>query len=172
MFDTYVTVIGNLASDLTRRSVGTSEVVNFRLASNARRQLPDGSWEDYHTLFVNVSCWDRLVTGVAASLKKGDPVIAVGSIHTREYVTNEGVPKTVVEMRASSVGPNLRFCVAGPQRLSNPAEPQPYSGPQSHAGYPDREPPEDDVPEDEADGRYDDGYPGEETDPERQPLSA
>ena len=159
MFDTYVTVIGNLASDLTRRSVGTSEVVNFRLASNARRQLP-------------VSCWDRLVTGVAASLKKGDPVIAVGSIHTREYVTNEGVPKTVVEMRASSVGPNLRFCVAGPQRLSNPAEPQPYSGPQSHAGYPDREPPEDDVPEDEADGRYDDGYPGEETDPERQPLSA
>lgn len=160
MNDTYVTVVGNLASDLTRRVAGTSEVVNFRLASNARRQLPDGSWEDYNTTFFNVSCWGRLVTGVSASLKKGDRVIVTGTLHVNEYVTNEGVSRMALELRAKAIGPELSSCIAQVQKLGRPAEPQGY--PES----PDGEPKEETGPVRVS------GFGGSDDESERHSLSA
>ena len=68
MFETPITVIGRIVSDPKRRTVGEQDVVKFRLASNARRRAENGNWEPGDSLFVNVNCWGRLVTGVA-----GDP---------------------------------------------------------------------------------------------------
>lgn len=156
MFETPLTIVGNLVADPIRRVAGTAEVTKFRVASNSRRPGADGSWENAGTLFVNVNCWNRLVVGAAASLKKGDRVIAVGTVTTNEYVSNDGVPKSSLEMRASAVGPDLSSCIARVQKLSEPAEPAAAHEP----------------PEDEPEGRYDDGYPGEEIEPEQHPLSA
>ena len=107
MFETPITVVGRLVTDIRRRSVGQQDVVKFRMASNTRRRTEDGSWEAGDSLFVNVNCWGRLVTGVAGSLKKGDAVIVVGTIHTSEYDDKDGQRRSSLELRASAVGPDL-----------------------------------------------------------------
>lgn len=112
MFETPLTVVGNIVSDPIRRRVGDQEVIKFRVASNSRRRTADGTWEPGNSLFVTVSCWGRLVTGVGAALGKGDPVVAVGYVYTSEYEDREGVRRSTLEMRATTVGPDLARSIA------------------------------------------------------------
>jgi single-strand DNA-binding protein len=105
-------VVGNIVNDPIRRTVGDQEVLKFRLASNSRRRVADGTWEPGNSLFVTVNCWGRLVSGVGASLGKGSPVIVVGHVHTSEYEDRDGVRRSTLEMRASSIGPDLSRCIA------------------------------------------------------------
>lgn len=112
MFETPLTVVGNIVNDLQRRQVGDQEVIKFRVASNSRRRGPDGTWEPGNSLFVTVNCWGRLVTGVGASLRKGSAVIVAGHVHTSEYEDKEGIRRSSLEMRATAVGPDLSRCIA------------------------------------------------------------
>jgi single-strand DNA-binding protein len=107
MFETPITVVGNIVNDPHGRRVGDQEVIKFRVASNSRRRTADGTWEAGNSLFVTVNCWGRLVTGVGAALRKGDPVIAVGHVYTSEYEDRDGNRRSNLEMRATSVGPDL-----------------------------------------------------------------
>ncbi|MEB3032774.1 single-stranded DNA-binding protein [[Mycobacterium] nativiensis] len=117
MYETILTVVGNIASDPIRRRVGEHELIKFRVASNSRRRTADGSWESGNSLFVTVNCWDKLVTGVGASLSKGLPVIVVGHIFTSEYEDKDGVRRASVEMRATAVGPDLARCAARVEKI-------------------------------------------------------
>lgn len=113
MFETPLTVVGNIVNDPIRRQVGDQEVMKFRVASNSRRRGPDGNWEPGNSLFVSVNCWgQRLVSGVGASLRKGSAVIVVGHVHTSEYEDRDGIRRSTLEMRATSVGPDLSRCIA------------------------------------------------------------
>ncbi|MCW2689093.1 MAG: single-stranded DNA-binding protein [Mycobacterium sp.] len=107
MFETPITVVGNIVTDPKRRTVGDQEVIKFRVASNSRRRTGDGTWEAGNSLFITVNCWGRLVTGVGAALGKGAPVIVVGTVYTSEYEDRDGVRRSSLEMRATSVGPDL-----------------------------------------------------------------
>jgi single-strand DNA-binding protein len=107
MFETPITVVGNIVNDPHGRRVGDQEVIKFRVASNSRRRTADGNWEPGNSLFVTVNCWGRLVTGVGAALRKGDPVIVVGHVYTSEYEDRDGNRRSTLEMRATSVGPDL-----------------------------------------------------------------
>jgi single-strand DNA-binding protein len=108
MFETSITVVGNIVNDPHGRRVGDQEVIKFRVASNSRRRrTADGTWEAGNSLFVTVNCWGRLVTGVGAALRKGDPVIVVGHVYTSEYEDRDGNRRSSLEMRATSVGPDL-----------------------------------------------------------------
>ena len=107
MFETPITVVGRIISDLRRRTVGNQEVISFRMASNSRRRGADGNWEAGNTLYITVNCWGKLVTGVGAALGKGRAVIAVGHVYTNEYDGSDGVRRSSLEMRATSVGPDL-----------------------------------------------------------------
>ncbi|MGX9792592.1 single-stranded DNA-binding protein [Mycobacterium sp. MMS18-G62] len=111
MFETPITVVGTIVNDPVRRQVGDQEVIKFRVASNSRRRTADGTWEPGNSLFVTVNCWSRLVTGVGAALGKGSPVIVVGHVYTSEYEDRDGVRRSSVEMRATSVGPDLARCI-------------------------------------------------------------
>ena len=95
MFETPITVVGNIVNDPHGRRVGDQEVIKFRVASNSRRRTADGTWEAGNSLFVTVNCWGRLVTGVGAALRKGDPVIVVGHVYTSEYEDRDGEPPLV-----------------------------------------------------------------------------
>ncbi|WP_409428887.1 single-stranded DNA-binding protein [Mycobacterium sp. SMC-11] len=117
MFETTLTVIGNIVNDPIRRRVGEHELIKFRLASNSRKRAADGSWEAGNSLFVTVNCWDRLVTGVGASLSKGLPVIVVGHVFTSEYDDKDGVRRSSVELRATAVGPDLARCAARVEKI-------------------------------------------------------
>lgn len=113
MYETNVTVVGTVINDLRRRTTADgSELISFRVASNERRfDRAAEQWVDGDTLYVNVTCWRRLVTGVGAALGKGDPVIVTGRLHTRTYEV-EGQRRWSTELEASSVGIDLSRCIA------------------------------------------------------------
>jgi single-strand DNA-binding protein len=129
MFETPLTVVGTIVNDPQRRQVGTQELMKFRVASNSRRRTADGTWEPGNSLFVTVNCWGRLVSGVGASLGKGSPVIVAGQVYTSEYEDRDGNRRSTLEMRATSVGPDLSRChaqivktvPAGTEAASKPA---------------------------------------------------
>ncbi len=122
MFETPITVVGRIITDFRRRVVGDQEVISFRMASNSRRRTADGSWEAGQTLYITVSCWGKLVTGVGAGLYKGAPIIAVGTVHTNEYEDKDGLKRSSLEMRASAVGPDLSRCLVRIAQPPRPAE--------------------------------------------------
>lgn len=122
MFETSLTIVGRIVNDPQRRIAGGEEVIKFRVASNSRRRTSDGSWEPGNSLFVNVNCWGRLVTGVGAALAKGAPVIVVGHAYTSEYDDRDGNRRSSLDMRATAVGPDLARTIA---RIEKPG----YTGP-------------------------------------------
>ncbi|WP_431231206.1 single-stranded DNA-binding protein [Mycolicibacterium psychrotolerans] len=136
MFETHLTVVGRIVTDLRRRVVGDQELISFRVASNSRRRTGDGTWEPGNSLFITVNCWGKLVSGVGAGLYKGAPVIVVGDVFTSEYDDKEGVRRSSLEMRATAVGPDLsRAIIRFEQPQAKPAEPV------------DAEPPTEDQPD-------------------------
>ena len=122
MFETPFTVVGNIVTDPIHRQVGDQEMVRFRVASNSRRRTSEGTWEPGNSLFVTVNCWGRVVAGASAALVKGDPVIVVGHVYTSEYDDREGNRRSSVEVRATSVGPDLARCRARIDRVKPPTE--------------------------------------------------
>ncbi|OBH05539.1 hypothetical protein A5696_26140 [Mycobacterium sp. E2699] len=122
MFETPLTVVGHIVNNPERRQVGTQEVIKFRVASNSRRRTADGGWEPGNSLFINVNCWGKLVTGVGAALGKGAPVIVVGHVYTSEYEDRDGNRRSSLEMRATSVGPDVSRAIV---RIERPG----YTGP-------------------------------------------
>ena len=113
MNETTVTIIGNVITDVkARRTAEGARVANFRIASNERRfDKATGDWVDGDRLFVTVTCWRKLANGVAASLSKGDPVVVTGRLFTRGYEV-EGQKRSVTEVDAIAVGPDLSRCSA------------------------------------------------------------
>lgn len=116
MFETPFTIVGNIVTDPIHRQVGDQEMVRFRVASNSRRRTTEGTWEPGNSLFVTVNCWGRTVAGTSAALVKGDPVIVVGHVYTSEYDDRDGNRRSSVEVRATSVGPDLARCRARIER--------------------------------------------------------
>jgi len=131
MFETPLTVVGRIVTDPRRRRVADQEVISFRLASNSRRRDADGNWEPGNSLYITVNCWGKLVTGVGAALGKGAAVIAVGQVYTSEYEDRDGVRRSSLEMRATSVGPDLSRSIVrildNVSTASKDAEPVPTS---------------------------------------------
>ncbi|MCT7660507.1 single-stranded DNA-binding protein [Mycobacterium deserti] len=124
MFETPFTIVGNIVTDPIHRRVGDQETVRFRVASNSRRRTAEGTWEPGNSLFVTVNCWGRVVAGVSAALVKGDPVIVVGHVYTSEYDDRDGNRRSSVEVRATSVGPDLARCTARIDRAKQQTDQQ------------------------------------------------
>ncbi|MFF0453054.1 single-stranded DNA-binding protein [Nocardia africana] len=130
MYEANTAVIGTVVTHPVRRSLpGGEQVISFRMASNARRFDRDsGGWVDSGTLFLTVTCWRRLVEGVDASIRRGDPIIAYGQLRTNEYRTRDGVQRHDLEMRAAALGPDLGRCAAPVMRRGGARN----SGPDLH----------------------------------------
>ena len=137
MFETPMTVVGRVVTDLRRRVVGDQEVISFRVASNSRRRTGEGAWEPGNSLYITVNCWGRLVTGVGAALYKGAPVIVSGIVHTSEYEDKDGVKRSSLEMRANAVGPDLARVVARIEQPPRPRDSEDETSPAQEAGESD-----------------------------------
>lgn len=154
MYETSITIIGNVVTDPIRRRVGEHELIKFRVASNSRKRSADGTWETGNSLFMTVTCWDRLVTGVGASLTKGLPVIVVGDVFTSEYEDKDGNRRSSVELRATAVGPNLARCAARVERIIAAGPDSAAAAPAEEADSPD---PGNNGSQDDDDADTDDG---------------
>ncbi|MGW0431010.1 single-stranded DNA-binding protein [Micromonospora sp. NPDC003197] len=110
MFDTYVTVVGNVltAPEWRRTTQSGTLVANFKVASTARRfDRESGRWVDGNSLRVRVNCWRKLAEGVASSIMVGDPVVVAGRLYTRDWVDDAGNHRTLYELEAVAVGHDL-----------------------------------------------------------------
>lgn len=114
MYETVATVVGTVVTEPVKRDLPSGEqMISFRLASTARRlDRESGEWVDNGMLFLTVSCWRRLVAGVDASIRRGDPVIVQGQLRSNEYRTRDGAERRDLEMRAHTMGPDLTRCTA------------------------------------------------------------
>ena len=113
MYETTVTLLGRLATTVTPVTFNDGGLkASFRLASTERRFDRDQqAWVDGPQLFLSVVCWRSLADRVVATLRVGDPVIVRGKLRSREY-EKDGQVHRVVEVEATSIGPDLGRCSA------------------------------------------------------------
>jgi single-strand DNA-binding protein len=117
-----LTVWGNVATEPSH-VVSPNGVprTTFRLAHTPRRKHHDGSFGDGTTSFFNVTCFGYVAVNAAASLHKGVPVVLVGDMVVREWVSDAGRAGRDVDLVASHIGPNLRWGRAVFERPPRPA---------------------------------------------------
>lgn len=109
------TLVGNLTRDPELKFTPAAKaVVEFGLAVNRRWQVGD-EWKEEASFF-NVNAWESLAENIAESLVKGDRVIVVGELRQRSWETDDGQKRSVVEVKATSVGPDLTWATAKPVR--------------------------------------------------------
>ncbi len=111
MFETTLTVVGNLATGVdTHRLADGTVLAKFRIASTERRfDRAEGGWTDGDNLYLDVRCKRDLAENASASLVKGDPVVVTGRLYTRHY-EYDGKRRSVVTLDALSVAADLSRC--------------------------------------------------------------
>jgi single-strand DNA-binding protein len=117
--EAHVSLTGYVATQPVMKEVRTGVTnLTMRVAWTPRWQdRATGEWVDGNTSYVTVICWRRLAGNVAICLRKGDPVVVKGRLSVRNFDGKEGVPRTAVEIDASSVGHDLSRGVAQFQRV-------------------------------------------------------
>lgn len=105
---THATVRGRvIASYPINNTAGGDAVLNFRLAANERQFDPaTNTWNDKDTFYVTVSCWDGLARRAAAVALRGQMVVAMGTLVSRNY-EKEGQRRSYTELRAQHLAVDL-----------------------------------------------------------------
>ncbi|MGC0421563.1 single-stranded DNA-binding protein [Embleya sp. AB8] len=120
--DTYVTVVGNAASEVrVQMTQNGVPLARFRMAVSPRRYDRETSqWVTGDASFYTVVCFRGLAENVTSSIDKGDPLVVTGRLRVREW-EREGRWWSVTEIDASSVGHDLARGVAEFRRVGRPA---------------------------------------------------
>lgn len=116
--DINVTVVGNLTNDPELRFTPSgAAVASFTVASSSRYlDKATNEWKDGDPVFMRCSVWRQYAENVAESLQKGMRVIVQGRLKQRSYETREGEKRTVYEISADAVGPDLKWATAKVER--------------------------------------------------------
>ena len=122
MFETPMTVVGRVVTEPTRHTFASGErKTSFRLMSVERRyDRETQDWIDGDRLFVTVNCWRRLAEGAAVSLVKGDNVVVTGRFSLRDYTVDGDERRTVAEIDARALGPDLAWNTVVVERPARP----------------------------------------------------
>lgn len=108
MYDTNITVLGNVATNPQHRELTNGSLTDFRVASTSRRYDKRlAKWVDGDELFIKVSCWRALGEHVYRSVKIGDPVIIRGRLYSRRTTDDSGSSRYFYEVNAQAVGHDL-----------------------------------------------------------------
>lgn len=120
--DNAVVLVGNLTDDPELRFTPQGvAVANFRIAVSPRFKDANGQWKDGETSFFRVNCWRQLAENVAESLTRGSRTVVAGRLKMRQWETQEGEKRSVVEVEADEVGPSLKWATAKVERTSRGA---------------------------------------------------
>jgi single-strand DNA-binding protein len=117
--DNAIIVVGNLTDDPELRFTPQGvAVANFRIAVSRRVKDESGQWKDGDTSFFKVNCWRQLAENVAESLTRGSRTMVAGRLRMRQWETQEGEKRSVVEIEADEVGPSLKWATAKVEKTS------------------------------------------------------
>jgi len=118
MNEAHISLTGYVASEPKIKMIREGvQNLSMRVAWTPRwLDRATGEWTDGSTSYVNVTCWRKLADNVAVCLRKGDPVVIKGRLSVRSYEDKQGLPRTSVDVDATSVGHDLCRGVALFQR--------------------------------------------------------
>jgi single-strand DNA-binding protein len=107
--DTNLTIVGFLTADPDLKSTSSGlAVVNLTIASTPSKfDNNTNQWVNGETVFMRASAWRTFAEQIAASLKKGDKVVAVGRLVAQSYTTKEGDNRTSMQLELESLGLDL-----------------------------------------------------------------
>lgn len=82
--------------------------VSFRILSTERRFVAETrEWVDGDQFGVTVVCWGQLATAVIGLVRKGDPVVVLGRISSRQFERSTGGTDYWTDIRADMVALDL-----------------------------------------------------------------
>lgn len=99
-----IEVIGRVSQEVTVQAVNGRNVANFNVAAqNKRKTGEENGRAVYGTNFYRVSAWGQSADTASRFLKKGHRVGVTGDLVIREYVGNDGIKHTVVEINNAEI---------------------------------------------------------------------
>ncbi len=118
MNEAHISLTGYVASEPRIKTIREGlQNLSMRVAWTPRwLDRATGEWADGNTSYVTVTCWRKLADNAAVCLRKGDPVVVKGRLSVRSYDDKQGIPRTQVDVDASSIGHDLCRGVALFQR--------------------------------------------------------
>ena len=125
-----ITLTGGVVADPELKfSAKGMAVLNLRVATSRRTKTDDG-WVDVDQTFWRVSAFRQLAENAAESLSKGDRVIVVGKVKSREWQDKDGNKQVSWEVTADSIGVDLRWSASKSSGVSRAkVEDDPWSKP-------------------------------------------
>lgn len=124
MSSNQLTAIGRVVAPAEVRFTAQGvPVASFTVAFNDRVKSATGEWEDGPAHFLDVSAW-RALAESCAELQKGQRVVVVGELKSRQWETRDGEKRTGWQVEASEVGVLLdRFARRAGAGWSKDADP-------------------------------------------------
>ncbi len=99
----YVIVAGNLTKDpVFRQTTNNTPVVNFSIASNRKYKDSSNQWQE-DVCYVGIVAWNRLAESCKDRLKKGSAVLIDGELQSRNWKSEEGHNRSIVEIKARRI---------------------------------------------------------------------
>lgn len=99
----YVTIVGNLTRDpIYRTTTNNTPVVNFSIATN-RKYRDSSNILQEDVCYIGVVAWNRLAESCKDKLKKGYAVLVDGELQSRNWKTEDGHNRSVVEIKARRI---------------------------------------------------------------------
>jgi single-strand DNA-binding protein len=124
-----ITITGTLGADPELKFTPSgAAIVNLRVVTDTRFKDDAGKWQSRDTSWWRVTAWRQLAENTAETLAKGDKVIIVGKIKQREYEANDGEKKSVVEVEATNIGPDLSKFSANISRVQRDKQANVFAG--------------------------------------------
>jgi single-strand DNA-binding protein len=141
---TPITIVGNVGQDPELRyTAGGNAVARISVAVPQRRyDKTAGKYVDSGTTWHTVIAWRYLAENIAASIQRGQRVIVIGTIASRDYERTDGTSATAWEVTADAIGPDLSYQTATVRRVTRdnaPLPDDPYDA-QAPGSEPDSEP--------------------------------
>lgn len=98
-----VLIVGNLTKDPElRNTTNGTPVVNFRVAASRRFRDGLGNQKE-EVCYVGVVAWQRLAEACFDYLRKGSAVFVEGELQSRNWETEDGAKRSMVEIHAHKI---------------------------------------------------------------------
>jgi single-strand DNA-binding protein len=135
MSDNTITVTGNVTRDPELKFLNSGQAaLRMSIAVNRRWQnRQTQEWEERVSYF-DICAYGTLAENVANSIHKGDRAIVSGRLEQRSWETEAAEKRSVVEINADAIGPDLKWATAvvsrtAPSGNGPGGEPRPARGP-------------------------------------------
>ena len=104
-----ITIRGRLGKDPEMKFAASGTgIAKLSVVSSQSVKTPEGNWEDRDTTWWNVTAFKVLAEQITEQLVKGDAVIVIGRVKSREWEDPKtGEKRQAMEVLADAVGRDL-----------------------------------------------------------------